>query len=494
MDNPLPASTGRVCQHPCESRCRRQSVDEPINMREVHRVIADAILLSDQFDTAAAKVVARRRARTGRKVTIVGAGPPGLTAAFYLALLGHDVVVHESHAEPGGMLRFALPAYRLPRDVLDREIEIIRRLGVQFIFNSAVGTDIPLADLETTSDAVFLSLGTWKESQVRVRGGELAGVYGSLHFLEAEAHGRQTVLGEWVVIIGGGNSAIDCARTVIRKGLSATVIYRRERKDMPAIAEEVEAAEEEGVAFIFLASPHRIVGERNAVKAIEMTRTRLGAFDTSGRRRPVDTGEVQVVGCDSVILAVGETVDRDFSLASGLATKASGMLEVDRYALTTSREGVFAGGDFVGGASNVFTAMSYGKSAARSIDSHLTGEARFDDIFPAFEYDQTPPQPSPCGRHHAHFCRPPSAPGRSGRRLRPCDPKRRMRRHPAASAAISVKQSRTPCRAGREPTSCLSKSRFASTVSSAPRRKARRFSRSLAPTAMPSRRCATSKA
>jgi NADH-quinone oxidoreductase subunit F len=403
MDNPLPASTGRVCQHPCESRCRRQSVDEPINMREVHRVIADSILLSDQFDAAAAKVVARRRAGTGRTVTIVGAGPAGLTAAFYLALLGHDVAVHEAHAEPGGMLRFALPAYRLPRDVLDREIEIIRRLGVRFVVNSAVGTDVQLADLESTSDAVFLSLGTWKESQVRVPGGELTGVYGSLHFLEAEAHGRQTVLGERVVIIGGGNSAIDCARTVVRKGLSATVIYRRERKDMPAIAEEVEAAEEEGVSFIFLASPHRIVGERNAVKAIEVTKTRLGAFDTSGRRRPVDTGEVQVVRCSSVILAVGEAADRDFSSASGLVTKASGMLEVDRYSLTTSRENVFAGGDFIAGASNVVTAMSYGKTAARSIDNHLTGEARFDAIFPAFTYDQSPPQPSACGRHHAHF-------------------------------------------------------------------------------------------
>ena len=262
MDNPLPASTGRVCQHPCESRCRRQAVDEPINMREVHRVIADSILLSDRFDEMAAKIVAKRLPATGKRVAVVGAGPAGLTASFYLALLGHEVVVHESHAEPGGMLRFALPEYRLPRNVVDREIEIIRRLGVKFVLNSRIGADISLSDLEDKFDAVFLSLGTWKETQVRIPGNDLAGVFGSLHFLEGEAHDKRTDLGERVVIIGGGNSAIDCARTVIRKGASATVIYRRERKDMPAIAEEVDAAEEEGVSFIFLASPHRIVGER----------------------------------------------------------------------------------------------------------------------------------------------------------------------------------------------------------------------------------------
>jgi NADH-quinone oxidoreductase subunit F len=403
MDNPLPGSTGRVCQHPCESRCRRQTVDEPINMREVHRVIADSVLLSDRFDRMAARIVARRLATTGRKVAVVGAGPAGLTAAFYLALLGHDVAVYEAHSEPGGMLRFALPAYRLPREVVDREIEIIRRLGVRFVLNSSVGNDIALSDLEASFDAVFLSLGTWKESEIRVQGSELEGVFASLRFLEEEAHGRKVDLGERVIIVGGGNSAIDCARTAIRKGASVTVAYRRERKDMPAIAEEVEAAEEEGVSFAFLASPHRIVGEQGKVKAVEVTKTRLGAFDTSGRRRPIDTGEVQSLACVSVIFAIGENVDRDFCRTTGLATKAGGTLEVDRYDFTTSRPGLFAGGDFVTGASNVVTAMSYGKDAARSIDRHLTGGSRYDEVFPTFEYSQVPPQPSPCARHHAHF-------------------------------------------------------------------------------------------
>ena len=197
--------------------------------------------------------------RPGKRIAVVGAGPAGLTASFYLALLGHEVVVHESHAEPGGMLRYALPGYRLPRNVLDREIEIIRRLGVQFVLNSRIGADISLADLEDQFDAVFLSLGTWKETQVRIARQRP----GRCVRLAAFPRGR----GAWqadrsrrrAVIIGGGNSAIDCARTAIRKGRSATVIYRRERKDMPAIAEEVDAAEEEGVKLHLprLAASHR---------------------------------------------------------------------------------------------------------------------------------------------------------------------------------------------------------------------------------------------
>src|SRR5262249_19582722 len=161
LDNPLPASTGRVCQAPCENRCRRSAVDEPINMREVHRLIADQVLLTDRFDTMAARVLQRRLPPTGKTIAIAGARPAGLAAAFYLQLLGHAVTVLESHDQPGGMLRFALPDYRLPRNALDREIEIIRRLGVQFAFNTRVGADVGLDDLAARFDAVFLSVGTW---------------------------------------------------------------------------------------------------------------------------------------------------------------------------------------------------------------------------------------------------------------------------------------------------------------------------------------------
>ncbi|MDR3493145.1 MAG: NADH-ubiquinone oxidoreductase-F iron-sulfur binding region domain-containing protein [Ancalomicrobiaceae bacterium] len=399
MDNPLPASTGRVCQHPCDNRCRRATLDEAVNMREVHRIIADRVLLTDAFDGVAARIAARRLPSSGRKVAVVGAGPAGLTAAFYLSLLGHEVTVFEAHAEPGGMLRYALPEYRLPKAVLDREIEIIRRLGVKFVFNALVGEDVSLNELDAGFDAVFLSIGTWKESWVYLPGTELAGVRPALPFLEGVATGEAMHLGHHVAVIGGGNAAIDSARTAIRLGATATVIYRRERKDMPAIEEEVEAAEQEGVRFQFLAAPHRIVGEHGEVKGIEVVKTRLGEFDTSGRRRPIPTDEVRMIRCSSVILAVGEAVDRDFCRASGLSLKEGGMLDVNRYTLETSREKFYAGGDLVTGASNISNAMGYGKEAARHIDGRLSGGERFDDILPQFSYDHATPDPDPCRRH-----------------------------------------------------------------------------------------------
>ncbi len=401
MDNPLPASTGRVCQHPCDNRCRRQTVDESVNMREVHRLIADNILMTDAFEPAAADIVARKLPLSGRKVAVAGAGPAGLTAAFYLALLGHSVTVFESHAEPGGMLRYALPEYRLPKTALDREIEIIRRLGVEFVLNTLVGEDVSLNELDAGFDAVFLSIGTWKESWVYLPGTELAGVRPALPFLEGVAIGEAMSLGHHVAVIGGGNAAIDSARTAVRLGASATVIYRRERKDMPAIEEEVDAAEQEGVRFQFLAAPHRIVGERGEVKGVEVVKTRLGEFDSSGRRRPILTDEVRMIRCSSVILAVGEAVDRDFCAASGLSVKENGVLDVNRYTLETSRDKFFAGGDLVTGASNISNAMGYGKDAARHIDARLSGRSRFDEILPKFVYDQRPPDPDPGRRHRA---------------------------------------------------------------------------------------------
>ncbi len=401
LDNPLPSSTGRVCQHPCDNRCRRQTLDQPVNMREVHRFIADSIFQSDKYEAMVKAVVARKLEPTGRKIAVVGAGPAGLTAAFYLALLGHDVTVYESKPEAGGMLRFALPEYRLPKSILSREISLIERMGVKFIFNTRLGTDLTFGELDDHFDAIFVSVGTWKESRVDQPGTELKGVYGALNFLEATAAGENVALGRRVAIIGGGNAAIDSARTTLRKGAEATVFYRRERKDMPAIEEETNAAREEGARFVFLAAPHRIVGDaKGNVKAIEIVTTRLGAYDTSGRRKPVSTGQIQRFDCDSVILAVGEGVDAEFAKESGLALKKAGTIEVNRFTLETSRAKFYAGGDVVSGASNVSGAMGYGKQAARNIDRQLMEGERWSSLFPEFEYEQAPPEePSPSRRH-----------------------------------------------------------------------------------------------
>ena len=408
MDNPLPASTGRVCQHPCDNRCRRQSFDEVVNMREVHRYLADAIYQSSRFEPMLKRIQARRLAPTGRKVAVAGAGPTGLTAAFYLAMLGHDVTVFEERNEAGGMLRFAIPEYRLPKSVLRRELDLIEGIGVKFEFGARVGFDLPLNDLAMQFDAVFLSIGTWKESWLYLPGTELRNVYPALPFLESAARGEKNSMGSRVAVIGGGNAAIDSARTMLRKGAQVTILYRRERNDMPAIDEEIQAAEDEGVRFVFLAAPHRIMGDADGnVKAIEIVKTRLGEYDKSGRRRPVPTDEVQRYECDSVILAVGETFDMDFCRASGLALKEEGTIVVDRFTLETSRANFYAGGDVITGASNVSNAMGGGKQAARKIDERLmgqgeTGRTRWEQLLPQFEYSrQAPGEPSLSRRHTA---------------------------------------------------------------------------------------------
>jgi NADH-quinone oxidoreductase subunit F len=408
MDNPLPASTGRVCQHPCDNRCRRQSFDEAVNMREVHRMIADSVYPSERFPALMERLLSRRMAPTGKHVAIAGAGPTGLTAAFYLAMLGHDVTVFEEHSEAGGMLRFAIPEYRLPKAVLRRELDLIEGVGVKMVFNTRVGFDLPLSDLASGFDAVFLSIGTWKESWLYLQGTELKGVYPALPFLEAVAKGETVAAGARMVVIGGGNAAIDSARTLLRMGARVTVLYRRERKDMPAIEEETRAAEEEGARIVFLVAPRRILGDAEGnVKAMEVLKTRLGEYDKSGRRKPILTEEVQRFECDGVILAVGETFDLDFCKASGLALKEEGTIIVDRFTYETSRKGFFAGGDVITGASNVSNAMGGGKQAARNIDLQLMGEDRWQRLFPDFEYNrQAPGEPSLARRHEAHAMSP----------------------------------------------------------------------------------------
>jgi NADPH-dependent glutamate synthase beta subunit-like oxidoreductase len=240
-------------------------------------------------------------------------------------------------------------------------------------------------------------------------------VHPALLFLEAVARREKVPVGARVAIIGGGNAAIDSARTVMRMGAQATILYRRERKDMPAIDEEIQAAEEEGVRFVFLAAPHRILGGADgSVKAIEIVKTKLGEYDKSGRRRPIPTDEVQRFECDSVIMAVGETFDMDFCRASGLELKEEGTIVVDRFTFETSRTGFYAGGDVITGASNMSNAMSGGKQAARKIDERLmaqsgseqqagpAGIARWDQLFPEFEYShQAPGEPSLSRRHAA---------------------------------------------------------------------------------------------
>jgi NADH-quinone oxidoreductase subunit F len=407
LDNPLPATTGRVCQHPCQDLCRRTAIDAPVAMREVHRHIADAIYGSERIERMTARLLERRLPPTGKRVAVVGSGPAGLTAAFYLALLGHAVVVFDAKAEPGGMLRYALPEYRLPKEVLDREIQLIRRLGVEFVCDTPIGRDPTLDELDRAHDSVFLAIGTWKPTHLKIPGVDLPEVQHALEFLDRVNRGEAPAIGARVLVVGGGNAAVDSARTAVRLGAEVTIVYRRQRTEMPAIPEEVHAAEEEGVMLEFLAAPHRVLSDREGrVIGLEVERTELGEFDASGRRTPVPTGSHHRIPCDTLVLAVGEKVDSSFLKDFGLATNPDGTVAIDRFTSRTSKQRIYAGGDVVTGASNVSNAMAWAKQAAGLIDEELMGERRLESLLPRFEYENRVPVEPEGGPRSAERFRP----------------------------------------------------------------------------------------
>ncbi len=394
LDNPLPGSTGRVCQHPCEARCRRGELDEPIAIRDVHRHVVDRVFAAGRDEHLRERLAARRLPETGKRVAVVGAGPAGLCAAFYLALAGHGVTVFDSRPLPGGMLRYALPEYRAPEAVLDREIDFIRALGVEFIGDTPVGAAMSLEHLQETFDATVLAVGTWEESGLEIPGADQPQVIGALEFLESVARGDRAKVGKRVVVIGGGNSAVDSARTAVRLGAEVTIAYRRDRDQMPAIAEEVESAEAEGVGIVFLAIPKEIqVGGRKGIAGMEFTRAEIGEHDRFGRRPPIPTEETFVIGCDTVILAIGESADAETVEALGVGHGPGHRLTVDPFSMQTNLPGVYAVGDVVSGPSNVVTAMGSGKRAAAQVDRALTGTDHLPALRSTASYRYEVPTP-----------------------------------------------------------------------------------------------------
>jgi NADH-quinone oxidoreductase subunit F len=387
LDNPLPSSTGRICQHPCENRCRRNDVDGPLNMREVHRYIADITLHGDVLQSVTRRLQAGRLPATGKRIAVVGAGPSGLAAAFYLAMFGHEVTVYDAREEAGGMLRYALPEYRLPKAELAREIGVLVDLGIRFVFGKTLGAGLSLDSLEEDNDAVFLATGTWTENAAGITGEDGPGVWHAIGFLEQVVRAKAPDMGRRVVVIGGGNAAVDSARTCKRLGCEVTIAYRREREDMPAIAEEVVDAEREGVVLHLLVTPQRVIRDaQGRVTGLELLKTRLGDYDSSGRRMPISTGETMVVHCDSVVMAVGEKPDTEPLRRSAVQVRSNGTALVDGITYETNRPKVYAGGDLVTGASNVSSTMATGKAAARAIDRTLSGEDRMAIILKKFTY------------------------------------------------------------------------------------------------------------
>jgi NADH-quinone oxidoreductase subunit F len=385
-DNPFPASSGRICHFHCKMRCRREDIDHPVSQGEIHRYIADTIYKSKQETKIIQRLVKEKLPKTGKKITVVGAGPSGLTAAFYLARLGHDLTIYEANSEAGGVLRYGIPEYRLPKSVLKKEVDFVRKLGVKILCKQKINAQ-KLQNLIKKSDAVFLATGAYKNMKLGISGEELKGVLSGTAFLEDVAVGKKPSLGKKVVIIGAGNVAVDAARTAFRLGSEVTIVYRREESDMPANKDEIKGAQLEGIKFIFLAGPQALLRDSaGRLKGLSVTRMVLGEFDITGRRKPVATHEVFQIPCDSVILAIGERVDAEFIARSGVLINSNGTVKVEKFNLKTNLDKVYAGGDLVMGPSTAVEAMSDGKKAARAIDLALIKEDRFFKLFSEFTY------------------------------------------------------------------------------------------------------------
>jgi len=399
-DNPFPASSGRICHFHCKMRCRREDIDDPVSQGEVHRFVADEMHKKSK-DKAVMKVLLKEKlSPSGKKVAIVGGGPAGLTAAYYLARLGHSVTVFEAKRKAGGILMFGIPSYRLPKDVLEREIGFIRDFGVKFIFNSNV-TEEKLKAFDKTFDAVFLATGAYKEMDLDIPGRDLKGVLRGTEYLEEAAGGKKPSIGKKVAVIGAGNVAIDAARTAYRLGCDVTIVYRREKADMPANKDEIKEAEREGIRFIFLAAPKTIIGEKGKVKGLEISKMKPGDFDLSGRRRPVASSESETIPVDAVILAIGERVDSAFISSIGIEANKDGTIKVDKSSLKTAKPKFYAGGDLVMGPATAVEAMAQGRKAAEAIDRELMAENRFNLLFKKFKYkNEVPLEPAPEGRRY----------------------------------------------------------------------------------------------
>jgi formate dehydrogenase major subunit len=365
-DLTLPASLGRVCPRLCEQRCRQCEVDEALSIRNLHRFAAD------HRPPPAPSPVPRQAPATGKRVAIVGAGPAGLAAAARLLRLGHGVVLFDAHLRAGGMLRYGIPSFRLPRAVLDAEIHAIQGLGAGFQLGKRLGRDFSLADLRRDFDAVFLAVGAQGSRGLACPGEEFATP--ALEFLEKLADGPPppTVGGD-VIVVGGGNTAMDACRCAVRLGArSVRVLYRRTRREMPCLMEEVEAAEAEGVQIEFLIAPVRLE-RRDGKLALTCLRMELGAPDESGRARPVPVpGSEFTVPATSVIAAIGQNVDLAGLSGSELALSKWG-ISANPATLATNLPGVFAGGDAVTGPDLAVRAVAAGKLAAASIDQYLSG-------------------------------------------------------------------------------------------------------------------------
>jgi heterodisulfide reductase subunit A2 len=367
---PLPGVLGRVCPHPCEYQCRRAEVDQPLAIRDLKRFAADQVDL-EQLPLPAID-------ERPQKVAIIGSGPAGLTVAYDLRLKGYQVTLFEALPVLGGMLRVGIPDYRLPAEVLDREIRHILRLGIEVNTGKRLGTDFTMDDLRRQGfNSIFLGIGAHRSLKLNIPGEDhLAGVVDAVEFLRKVNLGDRQRPGGRVVVVGGGNVAVDAARTAVRLGCQeVTMVYRRSREEMPAYAEEIEGALAEGVKILYLTAPMRITGSDGQVNGFACLRTELGPADESGRRRPVPVeGSDFVIACDAVISAIGQEPEAQCAIDAGIRVARRNTLTVHPVTMQTSTPDVFAAGDAVSGPATVIDAIAAGHKAALAMHRYLQGE------------------------------------------------------------------------------------------------------------------------
>lgn len=371
---PLPLSIGRVCPAFCEAECRRSLIDEPLAIRQLKRHAADLDLQDSQ------SYVPPRKPDTGKKVAIIGAGPAGLTAGYFLSNNGHQVTIFDSMPKAGGWLRYGIPEYRLPKDILDKEIELLSRNGLSIVTNTHLGKDIYFEQLITDYDAVCLAIGAQKAVPMDYPGSDLAGCYLGVDYLKDYCTEQRLVTGKKVAVIGGGNTAIDCARTALRAGADVTLIYRRTKADMPAEPYEIHEAEVEGVKFHFLTNPAQNHADANGqVYQVTFDKMVLSEPDESGRRSPVVSGETFTEAFDTVIAAVSQQTDLSF-LAHPKNQLSTGQLALTRWntiigcdhTMSTGVDKLFIVGDSRRGPATAVAAIADGHLAAEAIEKLLT--------------------------------------------------------------------------------------------------------------------------
>ncbi len=369
---PFPAVCGRVCPHPCEEACNRGKVDEPIAIEYLKRFLADVDLASDT------QYLPEIKEQKEDKVAIVGAGPAGLTAAYYLAIEGYRVTIFEKLPVAGGMMAVGIPEYRLPRNMLQGEINVIKKLGVEIKLNFEIGKDLSFEDIRKDYKAVFISVGCHQAMKLGIPGeDELDGVVDCITFLREINLGTPPAYKGRLVVLGGGNAAIDSARVARRLGYdNVAILYRRTREEMPASPWEIDEAIEEGIDLEFLTAPLRIVGGNGKVTGLECIRMTMGEPDESGRKKPISIeGSEFTVQADVIVVAIGQRSELSF-LGNGHGIDVSGRntIEVDPVTAATNIPGIFAGGDVASGPRIVVEAVAFGKQAAISIDRYLKGE------------------------------------------------------------------------------------------------------------------------